>query len=106
VLIVDAEDRIIGILAGCPESKEDWEKVSLEAQRHLEGCEERLCGTKREKDHRRGTFATMHSGISHGGRQTQPMNYRNGPVESRIIDFLNSQPSIRRIAGFGSSKHF
>jgi hypothetical protein len=103
--IVDAEDRIIGILAGCPESKEAWEKVSLEAQKLLEASEAHLRGTKREKDHRRGAFATMRSGISHGGGQTRPMNYHNGPVESEIVDFLNSRPSIRGIAGFGSSKH-
>ncbi len=102
--VVDAEDRVIGILAGCPDGKDAWEKVSLQAQGYLEASEARLRGTKRERDHRRGAFATLRSGVSHGGGQTHPMNYHNGPVESDIVDFLNSRRCFRRIAGFGSSE--
>ncbi len=102
--IVDAEKRVIGILAGHPDTDAAWGEVSLQAARCLEEAQARVGGSKRERDHRRGAFATLRSGISHGGGQTHPMNYSNSELESNILKGLNKKPCIRRIAGFGSSK--
>jgi len=64
-------------------------------------------GRKRSKKsclHRRGNFSVLRCGVSHGGGQTQPMNFVNTKKNGRILEGLNSRPSFRRIASFGSCR--
>lgn len=103
MLIIDHEGRVIGILAGRPEA-DDWEAVQRDAQRHMEEARMRLTGSYRSSQHRRGAFATLSTGVSYGGGQTEPMNIANTVRNSRILWDLNTARCFRRIAGFASGE--
>jgi hypothetical protein len=100
VLIVDRDGRLIAILGGRPED-ENWQKVQDEAQEHLQEACDRL-KTKKGCTHRRGEFATLSCGVSHGGGQTQPMNIQNRGRKAEVLADLNSKHCFTRFASFGS----
>jgi hypothetical protein len=72
----------------------------------MEEARTRLTASYARSQHRRGAFATLRTGVSYGGGQTEPMNLSNTVRNSRILRGLNAARCFRRIAGFGSSKPF
>ena len=100
MLIVDKDGHLIAILGGRPED-EDWQKVQDEAQEYLQEAWGRL-KTKKGGTHRRGKFVTLRCGVSHGGGQTQPMNFQTRGRKGEVLADLNSKRCFRRFAGFGS----
>jgi hypothetical protein len=102
MLIIDREGHVIGILAGHPED-DNWEAVQREAQQHMEAARMRLTASYASRQHRRGAFATLRTGVSYSMGQAAPMNLSNTVRNSRIVRDLNMAHCFRRIAGFGSS---
>lgn len=66
--IVDADDRIIGVLGGMPKNT-NWGEVQLEAARAIEAARSQLQFENKDMHHRRGKFAALGVGVSHGGGQ-------------------------------------
>ncbi|KAI0324411.1 hypothetical protein GY45DRAFT_1262880 [Cubamyces sp. BRFM 1775] len=101
-LLVDMQDRVVGVLAGHPDSP-DWRAVVEEAQNAMEDAL-RTCNVRGGPDvHRRGAFTTLACGVSFGGGQTEPMSMLNKPMFAEITATLRQNPAIQRLAGFGSS---
>jgi hypothetical protein len=100
VLVVDQDGRLLAILGGRPED-ENWQKVQDEAQEYLQEARDRF-KKKKGGTHRRGKFVTLRCGVSHGGGQTRPMNFRNQGREAEVLAGLNSKRCFRRFARFGS----
>lgn len=102
--LLDSKKRVIGVLAGQPDNPDNWSPVIEVATGLLEDArlkcrvdpDEVLAG------HRRGQFPTLRSGMSYGGGQTKPTNFRNSARHQRIIDELNQSEPFKRIAGFTS----
>lgn len=83
MVLVDADDRIIGALAGSPRDQDDFKEIigDVESLLHATGprVRARQCGPCKGKDwdnqcrkcrERRGKFKTLSVGISYGGGQT------------------------------------
>lgn len=66
--IVDADNRIIGILGGMPRDT-NWDAVQLDAARAIDAARDKLHFEDKDLHHRRGKFAALGVGISHGGGQ-------------------------------------
>ena len=100
MVIVDAQDRIIGALAGAPNDEEDFDAFIHDVEavlnrtaptvkvRKCAPCQskawENQCGRCRE---RRGDFKTLSIGISYGGGQTVSQHSyiaRNLTVHTRV----------------------
>ena len=82
-MLVDAEDRIIGALAGAPRDQDDFGAVVSEVEALLNatapGVKTRKCGPCKDLGwddqcrkcrERHGRFKTLSVGISYGGGQT------------------------------------
>lgn len=68
-LLVDRDDRVVGVLAGRPQDP-SWDETTQEATRAM--CEAYAsCRFKKTNvKHRRGEFATLARGVSFGGGRT------------------------------------
>lgn len=66
--IVDKDGRIIAVLAGCPNDS-NWESVHRSGHVALQSARKRCRFPKKAKDHRRGSFPALSTGISFGGGQ-------------------------------------
>jgi hypothetical protein len=100
--LLDFEGRIIGLLAGNPDTNQ-WHEVEMDARNSLDAARENLY-PEGQNDHRRGSFATLRAGVSFGGSQMEPMNLSNTGQIAKVVDWLNNQNSFKRIASFGSFK--
>jgi len=89
MLVIDREGRVIGILAGCPED-DDWEAIQRDAQQHMEAARIHLTASYASRQHCRGAFATLRTGVSYGMGQTELMNLSNTVRNSRIVRDLNT----------------
>lgn len=105
--ILDAENCIIGVLAGCPNDK-GWPTLHKKAAIALEEWRPKVHISKYDLEHtpRRGAFTTLHCGISYGGGQIKPSNLKNHPTNETILNELNSMEVFKRIAGFSSCMSF
>ncbi len=66
--ITDSEGRIVAVLVGRPRQG-DWDSVHRRAFNALKRSRRRCRFPKKTKKHRRGSFAALNCGISHGGGQ-------------------------------------
>lgn len=102
--IVDAQDRIVAIMAGHPDDP-SWPNLQRQAAEALEARRPYCHIPKSHRKHRRGGFAALNCGVSHGGGQTAPGNLKNEPPNSQILDELNRMEPFRRLAGFSSGTY-
>ncbi|OSD05865.1 hypothetical protein PYCCODRAFT_1464571 [Trametes coccinea BRFM310] len=101
-LILDREERVIGALVGMPRD-EGWSGMVADVCVKFEAARGTLnAGALRE--HRRGCFVALSSGISYGGGQTEPSNRAQPSQKQRVaVEGLLAHPGVQRIAGFGSA---
>ncbi|KAI0054993.1 hypothetical protein BV25DRAFT_1816250, partial [Artomyces pyxidatus] len=104
--VVDRKDRIVVYLAGRPRTQESWNADVADASRAMTeaavGLRKEL--TKADLAHRRGKFACLRAGITHGGGGTAPSNMGNRIAsQNAAAAALCARPSFQRIAGFASS---
>lgn len=99
----DEEKYVIGVMADAP-NDDSWPSLMATAAELLENA--RMCCEVDDKDknHRRGQFATLRCGVSHGGGQTMPGNLCNKPVNAAIAKALNESEPFMRIAKFTTGK--
>ncbi|TFK79134.1 hypothetical protein K466DRAFT_471944, partial [Polyporus arcularius HHB13444] len=101
VTLIDNQDRVIGMLAGCPKDMVGWNAVISEVE-----CEMRLAhdeGTFNSKVNRCGTSKFINCSVSYGGGQTEPCNIAQGHNTGIVQDFLNNT-ATDHVAGFMSSE--
>lgn len=127
IFVVDAKDRITTIFVGQPNDPE-WTEVSDDATKVLDAVREAGLASNAFLDkylaHRRGDFVAIPVGVSFGGgqkvcmhyllvfmtlvsnlvREQLPGNLVHSQPRQRLINKLLSHKSIKRIAGFQSSK--
>ncbi|KAH7918686.1 hypothetical protein BV22DRAFT_993901, partial [Leucogyrophana mollusca] len=101
-VIVDAEDRILAVLAGRPDDP-TWDDVVEDATKalHEAGLAAKIPVKKRR--HRRGEYPALAAGVSYGGGQTVPRNLKNSTCNEAVVARLLANKSIQRIAGFANS---
>ncbi|KAH9474962.1 hypothetical protein JR316_0012061 [Psilocybe cubensis] len=100
MFISDSDGRALVILAGYPEDQ-GWPILMELAADSLEVARSRFVPPKSEN--RRGTFDSLHCGVSFGGGQTSPSNLRNEKVNKVILEWLCNLEPFKRLAGFASS---
>ncbi|KAJ7710793.1 hypothetical protein B0H17DRAFT_1324322 [Mycena rosella] len=105
-VILDTEGHIITVLLGHPEDP-DWDSVVCDACKVMAYARRMgyLSGALdlRDAAHRRGHFAIYTSSVSFGGRQKRPGNLVCSAKCQKIINYLLSNKSVRRLVGFQSS---
>ena len=136
IVLADAEDRIIGALAGGPRDQEDFQDVISDVEALLKAtapsvkirkcapCKNRAWDDQcRKCRERRGNFKTLSIGISYGGGQTVSHTYSSTSQGSHVhlkepgnLDQLNGNQeaicnllgskSVTRLAGYQSSELF
>ncbi|KAH9886483.1 hypothetical protein C8Q73DRAFT_748948 [Cubamyces lactineus] len=98
----DSNNVIIGVLAGRPRSIA-WDNLVQEVTEVLHEAR-RQCGMDgRHHSHRRGTYASVHAGISMGSGQTRPSNLHSMPDKQHVIDGLLADKRVSRILNFANS---
>jgi hypothetical protein len=102
--ILDSCGRIIAVLAGRPDDP-SWDSVHLEAVELLEKTRPLLRLSKKSKRHRRGNFAALSYGISHGGGQTKPSNLKQAGENEEHMSGVIRHESFERMSGFGSGPY-
>jgi hypothetical protein len=120
--ILDEGGRVIAILAGRPKSETEvsWRALHDEAFQAMARGQRQASFTANQLCHRRGEFFALSTGASFGGGQrvrlylptigcssymTQvPGNLRNTKKNTAILAALMGTHSIKRFAGFGSSR--
>ncbi|KII88462.1 hypothetical protein PLICRDRAFT_111033 [Plicaturopsis crispa FD-325 SS-3] len=101
-VLLDDEGRIFAVLVGQPKDPR-WAGECQAAANLMEITQKQCRLSKKQKVHRRGNFSCLSVGVSHGGGQKAPGNLRHNKTNKKQLDILLASPSIRRIAGFGSS---
>ncbi|KAH9475575.1 hypothetical protein JR316_0012692 [Psilocybe cubensis] len=99
MFVSDSSGRAILILAGHPDDGQ-WHNLMGLAVDALEIARTRFIPPK--KPNRRGSFDSLHCGVSFGGGQTSPSNLRNNKVNQVLLDWLNGLEPFKRLAGFAS----
>jgi hypothetical protein len=64
--IVDADGRVIGLLAGEPQDTGGWGRVCKEAADAIESARVKCVFTDKQIHHRRGEHPALAMGITHG----------------------------------------
>ncbi|RDX42271.1 hypothetical protein OH76DRAFT_1363083, partial [Lentinus brumalis] len=100
VVLIDKEDRVIGVLAGRPKDTVGWGRAIHEVERAMRTAREE--GVFHDKVNRRGTTKFLNCGVSYGGGQTEPRNISQGRNE-RVVNELLRNPAVDRVAGFMSN---
>jgi len=103
--VLDSCGRIIAVLAGRPDDP-SWESVHLEAVELLEKTRPLLRLSKKSMRHRRGNFAVLSCGISHGFGRTEPSNLKQAGGNEEHVSGVIRHKSFERISGFGSSAYY
>ncbi|KAG6875970.1 hypothetical protein C0993_006480 [Termitomyces sp. T159_Od127] len=97
--LLDSEGLQIGILAGRPRA-DSWNHVIAEAELAMRTAQQDLG----ERWHAHGKFGLVNGGISFGGGEKKPGNFKPTPaLRFKVLDHLLNIEAFRRIAGFGSS---
>ncbi|KAJ7920509.1 hypothetical protein B0H13DRAFT_1867581 [Mycena leptocephala] len=122
-LIVDAEGRIVAVLLGRPDD-EDWDEVVRQFELLMEGVrlrgEERGIFKAQNRQHRRGTYYFMGSGVTKGPGQMvcrirlhmatiihfflqKPGNLKHSKEYRQLLQLLILNHHIHRMIGLQSS---
>ncbi|KAI0663687.1 hypothetical protein C8Q70DRAFT_907334, partial [Cubamyces menziesii] len=100
--LVDSDNVVVGVLAGRPRDA-TWDAL-IEDVAQLLNETRRRCGMNGGPHiHRRGMYASLHTGISMGGGQTRPANLHNDPDKLLVIDELLADSRVRRVLNFANS---
>ncbi|KAH9475486.1 hypothetical protein JR316_0012597 [Psilocybe cubensis] len=99
--IVDSGNRIIGVVANHPKD-ENWDVLCRQAADALESNRGQCDFTPEDVKHRRGKFASLSCGVSHGGRQQGPDNLHHRKKNQKVLNDLNNMECFKRFAGFAT----
>ncbi|KAE9399839.1 hypothetical protein BT96DRAFT_857967 [Gymnopus androsaceus JB14] len=107
IVLVDAQDRIMAVLAGVPPSAEksgDWSKSMSNLDNAVAGCQKESSFAAKEEHHPRGDFTARAAGISYGGGRAVPGNVRiSGQANQQAMEKLFLHPDMKRLVGFTNS---
>ncbi|KAJ8494860.1 hypothetical protein ONZ45_g13097 [Pleurotus djamor] len=102
ITIVDSEGR--GIVYGAsPKDTSGWKTVHVDCAEAIDQARNQCSFRAQDKSHRRGDFPALAYGISFGQGQTVPSRLLNSSVNTRALERLVQQSSLKRIAGFQGS---
>ncbi|KAG0692936.1 hypothetical protein DFH29DRAFT_881896 [Suillus ampliporus] len=100
-ILLDKEERIIGVLAGHP--KDDcWQDTVAAACTAMEDARSRCVFADDDMKHRRGAYPCLAVGVSFGGGQKIPGNLVHAKGNREALQSLLEHKAIQRIAGFGN----
>ncbi|KAJ7449703.1 hypothetical protein B0H11DRAFT_1743498 [Mycena galericulata] len=107
MVIVDRDGRIVAVFVGKPDDRKWDTEVIQGACRAMDRASrkglETGALTAKDRDHRRGAFLSLTTGVSFGGGQKMPGNLVNSKGKRRLIARLLKNKHVKRIAGFQSS---
>lgn len=102
--IVDASGKIFGVHGGQPDDPDFMTEIHDVAVAAMEAARAQASLAEERIFHRRGNFAALTTGISHGGGQLQPGALVNGIINTAVLcDLLNNSAFIR-LAGFATGE--
>ncbi|KAG2127459.1 uncharacterized protein EDB93DRAFT_1096547 [Suillus bovinus] len=100
--LLDKNRRVIVVLAGQPQD-DGWQLTTSQACAAMEIARERCTFKLSDTHHRRGFYPCLGVGVSYGGGQQEPDNLQHSNRNQEELRALLSEPTIQRLAGFGSS---
>lgn len=101
--VIGREGIPAAILAGHPDD-DSWPDLRRQAAERLEEARRRCQLPAKAGRHRRGHFAALRCGVSHGGGQRVPGNLQNSSQNDEVLAELNEELPFRRNSGFATSK--
>ncbi|KAG6852701.1 hypothetical protein C0991_009717 [Blastosporella zonata] len=89
--IHDSKGRIFALCGGQPAApgSADWDADLAHAAELLEEARRNLRLPPGSRDHRRGSFTAVPSGITHGNGTTRPCNAHHSPHNAQVINHLS-----------------
>ncbi|KAF7972612.1 hypothetical protein HWV62_17434 [Athelia sp. TMB] len=108
VVLLDDKNQIVAVLVGKPLAKpgklNDWGQVISGLEKAIAELQESCTLQQGDKIHRRGPHPAKAFGVSHGGGQTHPKVLDlNTAANEAAFEKFSKNPSVKRVAGFGSS---
>ncbi|KAJ7279786.1 hypothetical protein C8J57DRAFT_1058650, partial [Mycena rebaudengoi] len=100
--LVDQDEKVCGMYAGAPSDQNWWTEVHDRAVAAMEWARENCSISEVRTFHRRGNWASLTTGQSHGGGQVMPGTLLNGVINSAILIFLLNESAFIRLAGFAT----
>ncbi|KAJ7271638.1 hypothetical protein C8J57DRAFT_1435291 [Mycena rebaudengoi] len=104
--LVDQDEKVCGMYAGTPSDQNWWTEVHDRAVAAMEWARENCSISEVRTFHRRGNWASLTAGQSHGGGQVMPGTLLNGVINSAILIFLLNESAFIRLAGFATGSFF
>ncbi|KAJ7429395.1 hypothetical protein B0H11DRAFT_1768203 [Mycena galericulata] len=107
MVIVDPDGRIVAVFVGKPDDPK-WDTEAIQgACRAMDRAARKGLATgaltSKDRDHRRGAYLSLTTGVSFGGGQKMPGNLVHSKTRRRLIARLLKNKHVQRIAGFQSS---
>ncbi|KAJ3898616.1 hypothetical protein F5879DRAFT_1012635 [Lentinula edodes] len=100
VPFVDADGRIYG-LAVYPDDP-GIKKCAQEAARLIQTERSRCSFSADQKEHRRGSFPALSTGVAHGNGWTHPQNIVHNQANASALNRLTSSKPFQRLSGFAT----
>ncbi|THU96674.1 hypothetical protein K435DRAFT_819404 [Dendrothele bispora CBS 962.96] len=82
--IVDSQERVIGVLAGCP-NQENWEGLMSDAANEIAHTRKEIKFTDKQLNGGRGEFPAIAVGISYGGGRKEPGNFAQSSAAALVL---------------------
>ncbi|KAI9060951.1 hypothetical protein FKP32DRAFT_1576973, partial [Trametes sanguinea] len=99
--ILDKNNRVFAVLAGRPRDT-SWDDVNKQLQDVFDAARDTYRLTSQQREHRRGAFPAIATGISFGGGQQRVANLAHSVHNQSVINALLQNAAVRRVANFGS----
>ncbi|KAJ7835427.1 hypothetical protein B0H13DRAFT_1913578 [Mycena leptocephala] len=100
--IVDAKQKVCGVFGGMPDDPNFMRDVHDPAVEAMEDARTRASIAEERTFHRRGNYAQLTGGNSHGSGQFEPGELVNGAINAAIFASLISNIAFIRLAGFAT----
>jgi hypothetical protein len=100
--IVDAKQKVCGVFGGMPDDPNFMRDVHDPAVEAMEDARTRASIAEERTFYRRGNYAQLTGGNSHGGGQFEPGELVNGAINAAIFASLISNIAFIRLAGFAT----
>ncbi|KAJ3828635.1 hypothetical protein F5880DRAFT_1608305 [Lentinula raphanica] len=97
--IIDNDGRLTTILVAPPQTVE-WKTCTHAATEALKKERSRCGFTAEQKDHRRGKFPALSSGILYGNGMTEPANISHNVKNTAALKRLTTHWAFERMSGF------
>ncbi|KAJ3874241.1 hypothetical protein F5051DRAFT_336179 [Lentinula edodes] len=98
--LVDSDDRVYGLVVypSDPSVTKCAEEAAVLIQQERKNCS----FSAEQREHRRGSFPALSTGVSHGNGRTHPQNIVHNKANTSVLERLTASEPFKRLSGFAT----